>query len=234
MIRIAIVEDDQRDLEQLQAFLARYQTEHGDSFFVTAFRDPMRFLTEYRSDYDLVFMDIEMPPFNGIDIARRLRDTDPVVTLVFITNMEQCAVHGYEVDALDFVVKPINYYRFSSMMAKALRRIARRSEKEVLVRSASKITRLRISQIYFVEIRDHLLIFHSSQGNLDAWGKLSDVEKELSGFDFVRCSSSYLVNLRHVISVDGDTVNVAGDRLPISQRRKKAFYASVTAYLSNR
>lgn len=234
MYRIAIIEDNPRDLEQIQSFLSHYQREQGVGFTVTAFNDPMRFLFKYRPDYDLVFMDIELPPFHGIDIARRLRNVDSMVALVFITNMEQCAVNGYEVDALDFVVKPINYYRFSSMMNKALRNIAKRSEKEILIRSASKISRLRVSQIYYVEIRDHLLIFHSSQGELESWGKLSDVEQELSDYDFVRCSSSYLVNLRHIISVDGDTVNIAGDMLPISQRRRKVFYNCVTSYLSSK
>lgn len=234
MHRIAIIEDNSRDLDQILSFLSHYQQEHSISFSITSFKDPMKFLSEYRSDYDLVFMDIELPPFNGVDIARRLREIDSVVALVFITNMEQCAVNGYEVDALDFVVKPINYYRFSSMMAKALRNIAKRAEKEILIRSASRIARLPISQVYYVEVRDHLLIYHSTQGNLESWGKLSDIEKELIDYDFVRCSSSYLVNLRHIISVDGDTVNIAGDKLPISQRRRKAFYNSVTNYLSNR
>lgn len=234
MVRIAVVEDDSRDLEQLQSYISKYQAEHSETFFVGVFRDPMKFLAEYRSDYDLVFMDIEMPPFNGIEIARRLREIDPVVCLVFITNMEQFAVHGYEVDALDFVVKPINYYRFSAMMAKALRNIDRHSEKEILLRSPSRITRLRLSQIYYVEIRDHRLIYHTSTGNHEAWGRLSDIEKELESHDFVRCSSSYLVNLWHIVSLDGDVAVVAGERLPISQRRKKAFYNSVTAYLSNR
>lgn len=234
MHRIAIIEDNSRDLDQILNFLSHYQQEHSLSFSITSFNDPMKFLSEYRPDYDLVFMDIELPPFNGIEIARRLREMDSVVALVFITNMEQCAVNGYEVDALDFVVKPINYYRFSSMMNKALRNIAKRDEKEILIRSSSKIARLPISQIYYVEVRDHLLIYHSTQGNLESWGKLSDIEKELADYDFVRCSSSYLVNLRHIVSVDGDTANIAGDKLPISQRRKKTFYNSVTAYLSGK
>ena len=234
MHKIAIIEDNSQDLDQILGYLSLYQQEHSISFSITAFHDPMKFLSEYRSDYDLLFMDIELPPFNGIDIARRLREIDSVVALVFITNMEQCAVNGYEVDALDFVVKPINYYRFSSMMAKALRNIAKRDEKEILVRSSSKIARLPISQIYYVEVRDHLLIYHSTQGNLESWGKLSDIEQELIDYDFVRCSSSYLVNLRHIISVDGDTANIAGNKLPISQRRRKAFYNSVTEYLSGR
>lgn len=234
MYKIAIIEDNPKDLEQIRGYLTHYQQEHGTALSVTAFADPMKFLAEYRPDYDLVFMDIELPPFNGIDISRRLREIDSVVALVFITNMEQCAVNGYEVDALDFVVKPINYYRFSSMMNKALRSIDRRSEKELVVRSSSKIIRIPISQLHYVEVRDHLLIHHSTQGNLEAWGKLSDVEQELAEYGFVRCSSSYLVNLRHIISVDGDTVDIAGEKLPISQRRKKAFYNAVINYLSGR
>ena len=135
-------------------------------------------------------------------------------------------------DALDFVVKPINYFRFSSMLRKALRRISRRAEKEIVVSSASSITRLRVSQIYYVEIRDHLLIYHTDQGNFESWGKLTEVEEDLSAYDFVRCSSSHLVNLRHVVSVTGNDVDVAGTKLPISLRRRKAFCATVTNYFS--
>lgn len=234
MLRIAIVEDDPTDLAQIMEYLRYYEAEHSQTFSVRQFTDPVRFLADYRPDFDMVFMDIELPHFNGVEAAKRLRALDNIVTLTFITNMEQCAVKGYEVDALDFVVKPINYYRFSSMMTKAIRSIAKRAEKEILVRSSSKITRLRISQIYYVEIRDHLLLFHSDLGDLDSWGNLSDIERELAEYDFVRCSSSYLVNLRHVVAVDGNTVVVAGDQLPISQRKRKVFYNSVTNYLSGK
>ena len=67
-----------------------------------------------------------------------------VVALVFITNMEQYAINGYEVDALDFVIKPINYYRFSSMMLRALRNLPVRDEKEVILQAAGTISRMRI------------------------------------------------------------------------------------------
>ena len=234
MARIIIVEDDPADLEQLMDCLHHFEEEQGQRFSVKTFSNPSDFLDSYRSDCDLVFMDIELPLFSGMDAARQLREMDSVVTLVFITNMEQYAVNGYEVDALDFVVKPINYYRFSSMLRKALRTMERRGEKEVTVQTAGSITRLRVSQIHYVEIRDHLLIYHTDAGRVESWGKLADVESDLSAHNFVRCSSSHLVNLRHVISVTGNGVNVAGTTLPISQRRRKAFYACVTSYLSGK
>ena len=143
MVRIVIVEDDSEDLTQLTDCLRRYEQECGDSFSIKSYANPADFLDAYRSDCDLIFMDIELPLFNGVEVARQLREIDSVVTLVFITNMEQYAVNGYEVDALDFVVKPINYYRFSSMMRKTLRVIARRAEKEVVVR-ASEIGRAHV------------------------------------------------------------------------------------------
>lgn len=234
MVRIAIVEDDPADLEQLMECLRRYEREHSERFSIQSFSNPTDFLNPYRSDYDLILLDIELPLFNGMEVARHLREIDSVVTLVFITNMEQYAVNGYAVDAMDFVVKPLNYYRFSSMLRKALRSIARQEEKEVIVQSAGKITRLRLSQIYYVEIRDHLLLYRTNQGRLESWGKLADVESELSAYGFARCNSSHLVNLRHVVSVVGNSVDVAGTRIPISQRKRKAFYSCVADYFSRK
>lgn len=234
MYTIAIIEDQEADRAQIQAYVDRYSQEQNRQFRICQFAEPMAFLAHYTGDYDLVLLDIQLPPFNGMEIARRLRAIDPTVALVFITNMEQFAVEGYQVDALDFVVKPINYYRFKAMMGKALGVIAQNREKEVVVRSASRILRLPISQIYYVQVQDHLLVYHTAQGPLEAWGKLTQVEKELEPWHFYRCSSAYLVNLRHVQQVLGDTVEVAGERLPISQRRRRAFYQRVTDYLTNR
>ncbi len=234
MVSIAILEDDAPDLARLTECLHRYEQENGLRFSVRTFSHPSDFLDAFRSDLDLVFMDIEMPLYSGIEVARQMRAIDPVVTLVFITNMEQYAVNGYEVDAMDFVVKPINYYRFSSMMGKALSRIARRQEKEIIVAGGSSVTRLPVSQIHYIEIRDHLLVYHTEHGKLEAWGKLSELESELKAYHFVRCSNSHLVNLRHVISIIGNDVNVAGTKLPVSQRRRKVFFASVTDYLSGK
>lgn len=234
MVRIAIVEDDPSDMAQLMECLRRYEEEQKETFSVKSFSIPTDFLNTYGPGYDLIFMDIELPLTNGMEVARQLRKIDSVAILVFITNMEQYAINGYDVDAIDFVVKPINYYRFSSMMRKAVRHIARWTEKEVLVQSAGSITRLRASQILYVEIRDHLLIYHTDQGKFESWGKISDAEADLAPHGFVRCSSSHLVNLRHILSVNGNDVNVAGTTLPISQRKRKVFLASVTGYLSGK
>ena len=232
MVRIKILEDDPVDRGTLIDCLHRYEQEHGQSFSITAYDNPSYFMDDYHMDTDLIFMDIELPGMNGIETARQLRAADPVAVLVFITNMEQYAINGYEVDALDFVIKPINYFRFSSMMLRALRNLPVRNEKEVILQAAGTIRRLRISQIYYVEIQDHLLLYHTDQGRIEAWGKLSDVEAELDAYNFARCSSAHLVNMQHITSVSKTEVVVGTTSLPISQRRRKAFSDRVIAYLN--
>lgn len=154
MVRIKILEDDPADRDTLIECLRKYEREQGQSFSITAYDNPSDFMDNYHMDADLIFMDIELPGINGIETSHQLRAADPVVALVFITNMEQYAINGYEVDALDFVIKPINYYRFSSMMLRALRNLPVRDEKEVILQAAGTIRRMRISQIYYVEIQD--------------------------------------------------------------------------------
>ena len=169
MVRIKILEDDPADRDTLIECLRKYEREQGQNFSITAYDNPSDFMDNYHMDADLIFMDIELPGINGIETAHQLRAADPVAALVFITNMEQYAINGYEVDALDFVIKPINYYRFSSMMLRALRNLPVRDEKEIILQAAGTIRRMRISQIYYVEIQDHLLLYHTDMGRIEAW-----------------------------------------------------------------
>ena len=234
MVNIAILEDDAGDEASLEQSLQRYAQEQQELFSIRSFSDPAVFLQNSPSAFDLIFLDIDLPTMTGMELARQIRRQDSLVTLIFVTNLEKYAVSGYSVGAFDFVVKPINYYRFASMLRRALRSIAARQPREVVIQTSGGITRLNVTQLYYVEIRDHLLIYHTVGENLTAWGKMSDVEAQLAPVDFARCNTSHLVTLRFVDSVESSDVLVAGTRLPISQRRRKAFYSAVTSYFSRK
>lgn len=120
MIRVAIVEDEPAEAERLQSLLARYSREKGVQFEVQTYTSALTFLAEYNRTVDIVFMDIELPDVNGMEISRRLRKQDAAVMIVFVTNMAQFAVQGYEVAAQDFIVKPAQYGEFALKLAKAL------------------------------------------------------------------------------------------------------------------
>ena len=122
MLRCAIVEDSPRELEHLKECLARYSAERDIPLETTVFGDAASFLEHYRADYDIVFMDIELPGINGMEAAHRLREIDRQVILIFVTNMAQFAVKGYEVDALDYIIKPAQYGPLSIKLDRAAQR----------------------------------------------------------------------------------------------------------------
>ena len=120
MISVAIVEDEQRCAQTLQQHLDRYAAENGIVFAVNTFQNAFSFLNDTRTSYDIVFMDIEMPHENGLDAAAEMRRLNSESVLIFVTNMAQYAIRGYEVDAMDFLLKPVPYEVFSYKIKKAL------------------------------------------------------------------------------------------------------------------
>ena len=86
-----------------------------------------KLLDAYRSDVDLIFLDIQVPDMMGIDAARRIRDVDQEVMIIFVTNLTQYAIDGYSVRAFDYILKPLNYFSFSKKLRRALRMLSYRS-----------------------------------------------------------------------------------------------------------
>lgn len=232
MFKIAVVEDENDYADLLKEYLERFAEEKGQEFSVIRFRNAVSFLENYPGDYDLVFMDIRMPYLNGMDAAHKLREIDPSVILIFITSLAQYAIKGYEVDALDYILKPVNYYDFSMKMSRAMMRIKpRERETEILLSTAEGKVRLGISEIRYIETQGHHLIYHAGEKNYRQYATLASAEEKLKGFSFVRCNSCYLVNLKYVQKIKGFTAVVDGAELQISQPRKKEFVRRFTDYL---
>ena len=231
MIRIALVEDEAEVRAQLQGYVQRYTRQYGTPFEVTEFADGMEILEDYRPQFDIIFLDIEMPELGGMDAAERIRTVDPDVVLVFVTNMAQYAIRGYEVDALDFVLKPVNYYQFSTKLARALQRVQRRKGGQIALQTAGGVQLLNTEDIYWLETRDRMLHYHTSTGVWSVRSSLQNAEKQLAPYHFAKCNQCYLVNLRYVRAVQNDMVQVGEDRLEISRRQRAAFLAAVAAYV---
>ena len=160
MAKIAVVEDNDAMREQLCGFIAQYARESGRQLDVTAFADGAEIVDPYRPGFDIIFLDIEMPTLGGMPTAERIRQVDPDVVLVFVTNMAQYAIRGYEVDALDFVLKPVSYYQFSTKLERALQRIQRRRGGQIALQVGGGVQLLNTDDILYLETRDRLLHYH--------------------------------------------------------------------------
>jgi DNA-binding LytR/AlgR family response regulator len=230
MVNIAIVEDEQKHVEILKGYLDRYGEEHKTSFSVREFRDGMDIIDDYNTDYDIIFLDIQMKLLDGMTTAKRIREVDKNVVLIFITTTVQYAVQGYQVDALGYVLKPVSYIQFEQLVEKAMGRVDQKNKKDYIVFSASeKQVKLDCSLISYIESRRNNVLIHTKEEDYITVGPLKKYEEILKTRGFSKCHNAYIVNLSAVFAIDRDeVVLVDKTTLPISRARKKEFMNELT------
>lgn len=231
MYHIAIVEDELEFREQLRQYLKQYEEENEMSFRISVFEDGKDILADYRNEYDIVLLDIEMPGLNGMDAAEMIREKDENVVLMFITNLAQYAICGYSVGALDFVMKPITYYTFSMKMTRAIKRAKKKMQKPLVLNMPDGIKTLEIKQIYYVEVQNRMLHYYTDEGEVVVRGTLQSAEEILKPYPFAKCNHWYIVNLMHVKEVNKNIAVVGPHKIEISRRNKAGFLKALTEYM---
>ncbi len=231
MYHIAVVEDEKICSVQVQQFLDQYQEENNVRFKVTVFEAATQILESYEPLYDMILMDIDMPGINGMDAADQIRQTDQDVVIVFITNIASFAIRGYEVGAMDFVVKPITYYNFSTRLARALKRSRSREPRQIILTLADGVKKLEVGQIYYVEVQNRMLHYYTQESVFAVRGTMQSVQQMLEAYSFAKCNHWYMVNLRHVSEVKKNTVVVGEYELEISRRNRTPFLKALTEYV---
>jgi len=231
MIQIAIVEDDNNYIKILKSYVDKYMKEKGVTIVTEVFTDGENIVFDYRPQYDIIFLDIEMPKLDGITTAEKIREKDKDVIIIFITNIAQYAIKGYQVRARSYILKPINYYSFAFEMHEAIESLSKRIQDALLVTSENGLQKIPVADIYYLESRKHRMTIHTKSETIEIRETMKNMEQKLQPFYFVRCNVSYLVNLAYVSSIIGDMAEVGKDRVPISRQKRKAFIAAVTKYI---
>ena len=232
MIKIAIVEDDKEQADLLTQYLNKYGDENECSFEIKHFDRAEKFLENCNGNFEIVFMDIELPDGNGMDVVQKMRETDKTTLVIFVTNLAQYAVKGYKVRAFDFIVKPISYYNFSLNFPSALECLQANKDMEIWIKTKEGKVRLFASRIVYIEVMKHYLTYHTKDGNFTVLGSIDNVADELKGSSFSFCNRCYLVNLKYVTQVVQMQTMVDGEWLQISRRKRTDFLKDLNDYLA--
>lgn len=232
MIKVALVDDDESCIIKLKEALLVYGKENGEEFRISTYTNGLNFISEYTAEYDMVLMDIDMPHLSGMETAKLLRKVDSRVALVFVTNLAAYAIKGYEVEAVDFIIKPIDNKIFFHKLKRILSRLKTAEEVPYLmVNSKLGIAKVYITDIYYITVQGRYVMLHTRNGDISMHISMKEIEKKLSGYNFVRGDNSSMVNLMYVSAVTNEGAIVNGELVPASRNRKKALLDAFTLYL---
>ena len=163
-----------------------------------------------------------------------IRRRDPEVLIIFITNRSDYAVRGYEVDALDYVVKPVEYFSFSQKLDRAISRRGRNRDQHIVIHSDGGIYKLSASQILFVESERHNVHFYTTTGRFVSRMNMHEVEDLLRGFGFYRCGKGYIINLDKIDSFSDGVCRIGSYNVPVSRAKKKEFMNVLADHMGSR
>ena len=223
ILKIVVVEDEESEFEYIRPMLAKYFDSIDREFRLQHFAEAEMFLSNYDPETDIILMDIELGKESGMDAAREIRKRDEDVVIIFCTKMAQFAVQGYQVNALDFIVKPYTYENLAFRLNRAMKAIGK-EKRFILVKTKEGSQNLSLDDILYFDVFGHSLGIHTLKQTLYSWGSLGKYEETLKSQGFLRCSNSALVNAKHIKTIHGKEVLMDnGDKITISRPRHKAF-----------
>lgn len=230
MLNIAIVDDDELFANQISDFIQKI---HGDDkeYKITYHNRPLDFIENYKPNYQIVFLDVEMPLMDGFSVARRIRGVDNSTIVIFVTKLAQYAIKGYEVNALDYIVKPFSFYDFALKYERAVSIVKAKENEGFCIHQNDGFVKVNVNDITYVEVSGHHCRFHTKDNVYEAYMTLSSVKERLSKYHFLQCNGYCIVNPRSITSMDANNIYINKECIPISRPRKREFKKELTEWL---
>lgn len=234
MLHFAIVDDDIKSIKTIHRYIDHFYRSSDTEYQITEFQDGDQLLANYQSLFDIIFLDVEMERSSGIAVAQTIREKDQSTVIIFISQMAKYAVDGYTVNALDYIVKPVDYYSFELKLKKALNYLDLHQKNKIQIITDREYLWLSTDDIFYIEVFNHRLVYHTTTGDYSTSGSLGTVLSQLEKYNFRQCNRYCIVNLKHVTKLQKNDLFVGSSILQISKRRRKEFVESLLFYFGGR
>lgn len=210
-MQIAICDDEKEIRKSLGSKVQKLYPEAEIVFYVTGEE-----LLAAAKQPDILFLDIQMPGMDGMDTARELRKKDQATILIFVTAIEEYVFQAFDVGAFHYIVKPFCDEKLKTVLQKAVDQYCKTmgsrqkqggvpEKKHIMIQSGGTHTKIYLDKIVYAEVFNRKIIIHMTDGEIEYYGKLSELEK-LLGEDFFRPHRAYLIHFKFVVKYDASTI----------------------------
>lgn len=225
-LRIAICDDDKSDREKVNALLQEYLEGKSIKAQVKIFDHPDTLIEEcehYRPH--IYVLDIVMPMVTGIQAARELRWNQPDAQIIFATSESSYALESFDVNPINYILKPIEKEKFFSTLDLAISRVEFEGDKTVCIKIKGGIQTLRLDEILYIDYRNHVVSYHMDRGEVISTptlriGFAEYLAENHPGKDFIRCHESIAVSIAAIDKLTKTDITLrGGEQIPVTKSR---------------
>lgn len=233
MMKIAICDDEKAACELLMQKVSSYMEEWKEPCEIKCFLSAAELL-QTPCSFDLFFLDIQMPKQDGIALAKMIRENENKSIIIFITALAEYVYAAFEVEAFDYICKPIDNIRLKKTLDRAIKKLKENRNKCLFVQTMNWCKSVRLDDIYYCEVINRKIYLHTKKGVVEYYCKLEDIEKRLD-YRFIRCHRSYLVNLDYLLEYTNGQITLDnGEHVPVSRLRHQDFMEAMMLYMKKK
>ena len=227
MLRIGICDDECYARDALRLELEKLLEETEEIVYeFSGGETAVSWLKKHPGEIDLLFLDVEMKGVNGIRTAEQIREFDTRIQIVFVTGFRDFVFEGYRVQAVDYLVKPVDADRLSSVLSRVRRQLEQVRQKQFVFQNGDGVYRLYQDEIQYFYSEKRKVVAVTREKELSFYAKLDEVEARVER-TFVRIHQRYLVNADAVSYIGASSVRIGSEELPISRALKQDAVAAL-------